>query len=134
MASAVISQPVRSADGKSWERDGKIGIWRCTKETVRKKGVVISRRERPKKRGEGTVWENVYGARAGDKREIDACMDGQMYQDIMIKKGVPATERYFRGVAPRVLKKIKEDGAPGHGYNNHAWPPAPSETHRVLER
>jgi hypothetical protein len=134
MASAIISQPVRAADGKSWERTGLVGIWRCTKDVVRKKGVVIGRQERPKKRGKGTVWENVYGAKAGEARQLDACMDGQMYQKIMIEKGVPAMQRYFRGVAPETQKKIKEDGAPGHGYNNHQWPPAPTATHRVLER
>lgn len=32
MAAGIISQPVRSEDGKRWERDGKVGIWRCTKE------------------------------------------------------------------------------------------------------
>jgi hypothetical protein len=101
---------------------------------ARKKGVVSGWRERPKKRGEGTVLEKVYSAKAGDVREIDACMDGQMYQGIMLEKGVPATQRYFSGVAPETMKKIKEDGAPGHGYNNHEWPLAPSATHRVLER
>ena len=110
MAAALISQPVRSEDGKSWVRNGLIGIFRCTKEVVRRKGVVSGRRERPKKRGEGTVWENVYSARSGGVREIDACMDGQMYQDIMIKKGVPATKDYFRGVAPRTLKKTGRRG------------------------
>jgi hypothetical protein len=134
MASAIISRPVRSADGKRWERTGLVGIWRCVKVVARKKGVVSGYRERPAKRGKGTVREKVYSAKAGDLRELDACMDGEMYQEIMINKGVPAVQHYFRGVAPETPKKIKEDGAPGHGYNNHEWPPAPTATHRVLER
>lgn len=134
MAAALISQPVRSPDGKSWVRNGLVGIWRCNKEVLRKKGVISHYRERPRKKGSGVVREPVYSASKGDVRVVDACMDGQMYQDIMIKKGVPAMREYFDGVAPETLKKIKEDGAPGHGYNNHAWPPAPSATHLVLER
>ena len=30
--------------------------------------------------------------------------------------------------------KTKEDGAPGHGYNNQSWPPSPNEIHAEMDR
>ena len=91
MVAALVSQPVRSADGKSWVRNGKIGIWRCTKRTTWKKGKIIGYTERPNRKDPSkTIKVPVYGVKAGDARDADACMDAEMYKDIMTTKGLPA--------------------------------------------
>ena len=139
MAMAAVSQPVRSRDGKRWIRDGKVSIQRCTKPFTRQRNV-LRHFTRPslRKCDKGRLvkaTEVVEGKEAGTTYERDACMDASMYHRLWTMKGgaLEKAKAYFQGCFRWSKIKVKEDGAPGHGYNNQTWPPSPNATHKLLD-
>ena len=138
MVMAMVSQPKRSKDGLSWERSGKVGIWRVTEEKVYEKGIIEGYRLRPDKRFTKQVGkmvkEPVYSRKAGDKYQVDCSMDGAKYCEMMVQTngGLAAVQKYFKDSGLEWIE-IQEDGAPGHGYGNHTWPPSRTENHKTLD-
>ena len=138
MVMAMVSQPKRSKDGLSWERSGKVGIWRVTEEKVYEKGIIEGYRLRPDKRFTKQVGkmvkEPVYSRKAGDKYQVDCSMDGAKYCEMMVQTngGLAAVQKYFKDSGLEWIE-IQEDGAPGHGYDNHTWPPSRTENHKTLD-
>ena len=139
MVMAMVSQPKRSKDGLSWERDGKVGIWRVTEEKVYEKGIIEGYTLRPDKRFTKQVGkmvrEPVYSRKAGDKYQVDCSMDGEKYCEMMVQTngGLAAVQKYFKDSGLHCIE-IQEDGAPGHGYDNHTWPPSRTENHKTLDK
>ncbi|CAH0367034.1 unnamed protein product [Pelagomonas calceolata] len=118
MVMAMVSQPKRSKDGLSWERDGKVGIWRVTEEKVYEKGIIEGYTLRPDKRFTKQVGkmvrEPVYSRKAGDKYQVDCSMDGAKYCEMMVQTNghCPSHNALDQAVwthlASRVRKRVNE--------------------------
>ena len=81
------------------------------------------------------VKEPVYSRKAGDKYQVDCSMDGEKYCEMMVQTngGLAAVKKYFKDSGLEWIE-IQEDGAPGHGYDNHTWPPSRTEDHKTLDK
>jgi len=142
MVLCIIAQPQRSLDGASWLTDGKVAIARVSEPVQRKRGVISGYEERRSKKDPAkTVRVPVYSAQKGDVVHIDTTLDGPGYRRIMtpllstIAAYFEATLALFRArswtrTAPSIT--IQHDGAPGHGYNNHKFPPEPTKELEAL--
>ena len=63
----------------------------------------------------------VYDVEAGEWRDVDCAMDGEMYYHIHVNRGcLKAMRDYSTSAKNRGPAVVQNDGAPGHAYNNKA--------------
>ena len=139
VAKPVLKKGWTTEDDK-WEKDGKVFIQRVRRNKPvergkKKKGPngQVLRGPRGPRGGKGP---ELYEYKVGDKRPVDVLsketggLDGKLYADMWIGTGdaigaglLEHAENYGG------LKKIQEDGAPGHGYNNKKKDKPPTAEH-----
>lgn len=139
--------PPWTCEEDKWLATGLIAIFRCTVTNTETNGVkkydeegnVVQKRIYDKSERGRLV--DVYEVEPGTPREEDAAMDAAMYMDILVNRGgLKAIRDYYDALqeklraadasmasarrsaraTDKIEPRLKEDGAPGHGFNNRA--------------